>query len=442
MPSGAYFFPNGFLWGTATAAHQVEGENTNNNWSAWEERPGRIAYDQRSGRACDWWGGRWKEDFDRAAETNQNAHRMSIEWSRVQPGPDVWDESALDYYREIVRGLVSRGLRPMITLHHFTDPLWLVERGAWEIDDTPGLFEGFVRKVVSALQEYVTDWITINEPNVYVYGGYLGGGFPPGKNDQGAAFRVMRNMLLGHARAYRVIHNLQRSARVCFALHYRGFRPASSWFFLDDVVANTLSQQFNMSFINTLVNGKFNFMLKSQYMPEVIGTQDFIGLNYYTLDLVRFNLFNPREAFSKRYFPADAELSDSAFIANVPEALMSAIKWLRRFNLPIIITENGLDDADDHLRPRYLLEHIHQLWRAVNANWQIKGYIHWTLVDNFEWERGWTQRFGLWGLEVETQARIRRISVDVYQAICSINGISSETVAQYCPELLPKLFPG
>lgn len=128
MVQATYHFPDGFLWGAATAAHQVEGGNDNNNWARWEAESGRILNGDRSGAACDWWRGRWKEDLDRAAETGQNAHRLSIEWSRVQPAPDRWDEDALDHYREIIRGMHARGLTPMVTLHHFTDPLWFTTR--------------------------------------------------------------------------------------------------------------------------------------------------------------------------------------------------------------------------------------------------------------------------------------------------------------------------
>ena len=165
MPQATFHFPEGFLWGSATASHQVEGNQKNNNWSAWEQEPGRIINEDKAGLACDWWGGRWKEDFDRAAAAGQNAHRMSLEWSRIQPEPDRWNENALDYYRDMVRGLVERKMTPLITLHHFSDPLWLVEMGAWENDETPQLFARYVRKVVEALKEYVNIWTTINEPN-------------------------------------------------------------------------------------------------------------------------------------------------------------------------------------------------------------------------------------------------------------------------------------
>ncbi|RMF45510.1 MAG: glycoside hydrolase family 1 protein, partial [Anaerolineae bacterium] len=137
MPQATFHFPRGFLWGTATAAHQVEGNNTNNNWYAWEQA-GRTVHP--SGLACDWWGGRWREDLDRAAEGGQNAHRFSVEWSRIQPEPDRWDEEALDHYRQMLQGMYERGITPLVTLHHFTDPLWLSEQGGWENEAAIGHF--------------------------------------------------------------------------------------------------------------------------------------------------------------------------------------------------------------------------------------------------------------------------------------------------------------
>ncbi len=134
-------------------------------------------------------------------------------------------------------------------------------------------------------------------------------------------------------------------------------------------------------------------------------------------------------------------MSSSGFIANSPQGMFQALKWAQQFGLPVLITENGIEDQDDRLRPRYLIQHLHQVWRAVNFNFPIKGYFHWTLVDNFEWEHGWTQRFGLWELDVETQARRKRASAELYGEICRENGISSEMVARYAPELFNKLFP-
>lgn len=440
MPQATYHFPRGFLWGTATAAHQVEGNNTNNNWYAWEEQPGRIKHGHRSGLACDWWGGRWKEDLDRAQETGQNAHRLSVEWSRIQPTPDRWDEDALERYRQIVRGIVERGMTPMVTLHHFSDPIWSLEQGGWENDETPARFARFTAHVVEALKEYNSLWITINEPNCYFYFGYVDGAFPPGKHDLGSAYRVLRNLVRGHALAYRVIHEQQKEARVGFALNYRGFRPASASPF-DQWMANARHQMWNESFITPLVTGRLSLLGRSNRIPEAINTQDFIGINYYTLDLVRFNLFKPQAFFSDSFYPPQAALSTTGFLANVPEGMFHALRWANRYQKPILITENGVEDSEDRLRPRYLVEHLHQTWKALNYNLPIKGFFYWSLVDNFEWERGWTQRFGLWGLDVETQARQRRPSVDLYAAICRENAISYETVQRYAPDAIPALFP-
>ncbi len=445
MPQASFHFPANFMWGTATASHQVEGNNSNNNWWEWEQEPGRITNGEKSGLACDWWGAngtpRWKEDFDRARQTSQNAHRFSIEWSRIQPSPDRWDEGAIDRYREMARGLRERGLAPMVTLHHFTDPLWLKEMGSWETPKIAALFTAYVRKVVEALQEYVQHWVTINEPNSYVYLGYLGGGWPPGKDNIPLAFYVMENMVRAHAAAYRAIHALQPQAQVGVATNYRSFRPARTWLPLDRWVAQITSVHFNDQFPHALKYGNFRALNRLIKVSDAVGTQDFVGINYYTREQVAFNLLNPRTIFGRRFFPEGADLSDSGFIANVPEGMYEALKWGLQFGVPLIVTENGVENADDRLRPRYTIEHIHQVWRAVNFNWPVKGYFHWTLVDNFEWERGWTQRFGLWELDETTQIRRKRASADLYAEICRENGLSSEMVARYAPEIFDKLFP-
>jgi beta-glucosidase len=440
LVQATYHFPRGFLWGTATAAHQVEGNNTNNQWWKWEQEGHTQGI---SGLACDWWGGRWKEDFDRAAEAGQNAHRMSVEWSRIQPTPDTWDEDALEHYRNMLRGLRDRGMTPMITLHHFSDPLWFYEMNAWEQDQGVPLFEKFVRKTVEALKEYCTLWCTVNEPNVYALSGYVSGAFPTKRSGIRVAMQVMANMLKGHAAAYHAIHEVQREARVGYVHHHRPMVPKRSWSPLDVLMRNLRYNGVNLAFPSGISTGTMRTPVGSFRVPEAKGTQDFLGLNYYSVDTVSFHLGKPRELFTHSEFPADGDMSDTNFIANIPTGLFDTIKWAVHSypNLPILITENGVEDADDHLRPRYLAQHIHQMWRAVNFNWPVKGYFHWTLVDNFEWERGWTQRFGLWGLDPETQKRIKRPSVDLYAEICKENGLSSEMVQKYCPEVFDKLFP-
>jgi beta-glucosidase len=441
MAQAAFHFPRGFLWGTATAAHQVEGGNTLNNWAAWEQEPGRIRGDQQAGLACDWWNGRWREDFDRAAEAQQNAHRFSVEWSRIQPTPDRWDETALDRYREMARGASERGLTPMVTLHHFTDPLWLTERGGWENPAVVTQFATFARRVVEALKEYVALWVTINEPNVYTISGYVTGDFPPGRNDLKTAFTVMTNQVAAHAAAYRAIHAAQPTARVGLAYHFRPFIPAHNWSPLDYLVARLQNSQFNEFFPNAVAEGILRFPTRRVRMPEAKETQDFIGVNYYTRELIAFDPFRPKDVFAHRYYPREADLSGTGFLTNDPLGMFETLKWCNQFGLPMIVTENGVEDAEDRMRPRYLIEHLHQVWRGANFNWPIKGYFHWSLVDNFEWERGWSQRFGLWELEVDTQVRRKRPSADLYAEICRENGITAEMTARYAPEIFARLFP-
>ncbi|HEY3477192.1 MAG TPA: family 1 glycosylhydrolase [Anaerolineales bacterium] len=440
MVQATYHFPRGFLWGTATAAHQVEGNNTNNQWWKWEQEGHTKG---TSGLACDWWGGRWKEDFDRAAESGQNAHRMSVEWSRIQPTPDTWDEAALERYRTMLRGLRERGMTPMVTLHHFSDPLWFYEMDAWEHDEAVAFFEKFVRKTVDALKEYCTLWCTINEPNIYALYGYILGSFPTKHRGIKIATQVMANMLRGHAAAYRAIHEIQREARVGYAHHHRPMVSKRSWFPLDTLMRNLRYNGVNMAFPSGISTGTMRTPVGNFRVPEAKGAQDFLGLNYYSVDTVSFHPGKPRELFTDSEYPADADMSENHFIANIPTGLFDTIKWAVHAypNLPLLITENGVEDSDDSLRPRYLAQHVHQMWRAVNFNWPVKGYFHWTLVDNFEWERGWTQQFGLWKLDVETQKRTKRPSADLYAEICKENGLSSEMVQKYCPEVFDKLFP-
>ena len=255
------------------------------------------------------------------------------------------------------------------------------------------------------------------------------------------AAKVTVNLLRGHAAAYRVIHELQPEAQVGVATNYRSLVPAHSWSPLDKLPVKIQDQLFNRAFNNALVNGKLDLVFKKVTLPEVAKTQDFIGLNYYTRDMVSFDITRPAEMFGRRYFPKDALVSPTGFLANVPAGFWDGLRWAHKFDLPIIITENGVEDDTDALRPRYLVEHLHQVWRAANFNWRVKGYFHWSLVDNFEWERGWTQRFGLWGLDMNTQQRIRRKSVDVYESICKENAIDSEMVKELVPEIFDQLFP-
>ncbi|MEW5942039.1 MAG: family 1 glycosylhydrolase, partial [Chloroflexota bacterium] len=308
MPTATYHFPKGFLWGTATASYQVEGNNTNSQWWKWEE-DGHT--NGKSGLASDWWGGRWREDFDRAAETGQNAHRLSVEWSRIQPAPDRWDEDALEKYRAMLRGLKERGITPMVTLHHFSDPLWVTEKGGWETEAVVPMFERFVRKTVEALKEYCALWCTINEPNVYALEGYVRGHFPPGKSNLRMVVKVEVNLLRGHAAAYRAIHEIQPEARVGYALHFRPQEAYRPWSPLDRLVRNVIFKAVNTAFPSGISEGVMRTPLGNASVPEAKGTQDFFGLNYYSVDTVAFDLGSPGELFSRSFFPEGTDVADA-----------------------------------------------------------------------------------------------------------------------------------
>jgi len=221
-------FPDGFLWGAATAAHQVEGGNANNDWWAWEQTPGHIKHGDKSTIACDWWRGeRYRGDFDLAQSFHQNAHRLSVEWSRIEPREGEWNADAFAFYRRVLSALLERGMTPLVTLHHFTNPLWLRAQGAWETEAVVPLFGRFATRVAQELGDLCDFWITFNEPMVYTYTGYVNAKWPPGKSDFGLAMRVLTNVLRGHAVAYHAIHRVQPHARVGLAHNILAFKPAN-----------------------------------------------------------------------------------------------------------------------------------------------------------------------------------------------------------------------
>jgi beta-glucosidase len=370
-----------------------------------------------------------------------NALRLSVAWSRVEPRPGAFDDAALERYGEMLQGLQARGIEPMVTLHHFTNPRWLIERGGWEAAETIPLFANFVRRAVEALGQYCDLWCTINEPTVYGYMGYLDGAFPPGKSDFRATMRVIRHLLAGHAAAYQEIHKLQPDARVGLAHNMRVFDPANPRSLLDRRVARMVDGTFNQAVLTALTRGRWPLPLGFGLVWKLRRTLDWIGLNYYTRDLVAFDRAQRRELFSQRLHAGDAELLDGDYGEFYPEGMFRCIRRLARLGLPIYVTENGIPDDDDDQRPRYLLTHLHQMWQAIQRNYPVMGYYHWPLVDNFEWAEGWALRFGL--IELGSRGgRKPRHSARLYADVIQNNAITSQIIDAYASELRPKLLPG
>jgi beta-glucosidase len=441
MTAQALLFPRNFLWGTATSAHQVEGNLTNNDWWAAERQGGYVWHNQTAGQACDWWN-RAEEDFDRMAEMGQNTHRMSVEWSRIEPRQGVWDEGALARYREMVEGLIRRGIHPMITLHHFTNPLWMAEQGGWENEEAIGWFARYVRKVVGTLGDLVNLWCTINEPEVLVAQGYQRGVFPPGKRDFNLSLRVGLNVLRAHGAAYHTIHEQQPNAQVGLAKHMMIWQPWRPWLPNDQLAANLVRHFFNNLALDAVIQGIMRVPGQRKVLPELRGTLDWLGINYYQRFRVRTGLFSPRKGLVREVTRPGVQKGPGPWGEIFPRGLFDTLRQMARYKLPLIITENGIPDEHDMHRPAFILTHLHNLWKALKHNVPVLGYYFWSLVDNFEWTEGYDPRFrfGLIGVDFETQERQIRKSGWLYAAICRRGGIDYEIAEQYAPEVVPELF--
>jgi len=443
-------FPEGFLWGTATSAHQVEGRQTNNDWWATEQIGGYVFKDQKAGDACDWWRD-YEGDFNRMQDLKTNAHRLSIEWSRVQPQPGYWSEPALQRYREMILQLRKRGIEPMVTLHHFTNPLWMSVLGGWENENSPEYFEAYVRKVVSELGDLANLWCTINEPMVLLAQGYLMGSWPPHNTSVYALYQAGLNLIKAHGRAYHAIHEINPEARVGIAKHMVVWRPYRNWMPSDQLAARMINRLSNRVLLDAVVKGEMKIPLRGKVkFDNLEGTLDWIGINYYQRFRVGLKLRNligkifprlPADIFYHGTSP-DYQKGPGPWGEIYAEGLYDTLQSVRHYGLPVLITENGIPDRTDIHRPRFIITHLHQLWKAIQDGIPIEGYYYWSLVDNFEWSEGYNPdfRFGLYGVDFETQKRTLKTSGKLYAEICRNNGIAPELIEEYDPALLEQIF--
>jgi len=438
-------FPKGFLWGTATAAHQVEGNNTKNDWWSFEQRPGAIWHDDRSGLACDWWRNA-ERDFDLMAEMGHNTHRLSVEWSRIEPEEDVFDAQAIARYRQMLAALRERAIEPMVTLFHFSSPLWLARQGGWANRATVEEFRRYVHHTVEQLGDLVTLWCTINEPNVYATLGYLLGEHAPGKKSLSLYFRVLGNLLRGHAAAYRAIHALDGKAQVGLVKNMQLFEALDPTDRASVLLTRLIDYAFHGLSLRALQDGHLGFPIclgPGAYGP-LVDSSDFLGVNFYTRE--RISLQHRDKGRLSVLLPTPgAEVSDcgrnGTYGEVYPTGMCRVLKRVAALGKPVYITENGLPDADDDQRPRFLLTYLGQVHRAILDGVDIRGYYHWSFIDNFEWANGWALRFGLLALDEKSQVRTPRPSAELYTRIIRVNGITRDMVAAYAPEVLASLFP-
>lgn len=397
-------FSKHFLWGASTSSHQVEG-NTHNQWSVWELENARALAAQSqyqeehydswerikskatspsnyvSGNASEHYT-RYKEDFDLLQKMNMNAYRFSIEWSRIEPKEGVWNAEALTHYKNYIQELRRRDIEPIMTLFHFTLPVWFAEKGGFEKRSNVKYFTRFVEKAVSELGTHIKFFITVNEPEVYAGMSYASGSWPPNLESPFKSFLVVNNLIRAHNRSAKIIHKINRRAKVSIAKHSLYFYPG------DNAWITRLSAHIGQ------------WIADDYILKRVRKHCDFIGLNYYqSMRTYGYRVHNPETPVN------DVDWTMS------PRDIEYVLERLHeKYKLPIIITENGVADDRDAHRKWWITETIIGIKEAMKRGVEVNGYFHWSLTDNFEWAFGLWPRFGLTEIDYKTQKRTLRPS--------------------------------
>lgn len=398
-------FPDGFLWGAATSSHQVEGGNRWNDW--WElEQSRRLPH--RSGEACRHYE-LYESDFDLARSLGHNAHRLSIEWSRIEPKPGEWNEEALEHYAAVIAALRKRQIEPIVTLHHFTNPEWLAQRGGWLQAGSVDAFTRYVEVVAARLAGQVKYWLTINEPTVYVKHAYISCNWPPcGPRSWWNAGRVLRNLCRAHRASYAVLHRHRADAMVGFAHSAPHVVPCNPASLADRLAARSRDYALN----------DFVFRLLGRRPRDVL---DFIGINYYARQIVRaqsvagMSLVFGSECVDDHHGAARvfSPLGWEVFAPGIGEVL----RRFSRHGVPLMVTENGIATTDENLRSSFLRDHVRCVINTARSGVDVLGYLYWTLMDNYEWTYGREACFGLASSDIDTQERLPRPAAKIFKAL-------------------------
>ena len=409
-------FPDSFFWGTATASHQVEGNCKNNNWYQWEsnlDEKGvpRIKNNQKSGLACDHWN-KYNEDINLIKNLGVSHYRFSLEWSKIEPSMGNYDKDVINHYIELVDSLIEKNIIPVITLHHFTNPIWFENIGAFEKEENIDYFIKFCEKIFPIFNDKVKIWCTINEIEVYSVMGYFAGVFPPGKKDPQSTVVVMKNLLIAHTKLYNKLKNMPNgeNCQIGLVKNIMQFDPYRRWNILDWMVCYVTDKIYNGTILTYLKTGKINinipFFVKLKYNSNLneIGT-DFFGLNYYSHNHLKFK-FDRYEFFENKFFDYDI-MTDMPYTIYA-EGFYRALKDASKIGKPIIVTENGIADDEDSKRSIYIQRYLYAMSCAIKEGVDVKGYFYWSLMDNFEWAEGYDMKFGLYEVDFKTQKRTLR----------------------------------
>jgi beta-glucosidase len=395
-------FPKGFFWGASTASHQVEGK-THNQWSVWElENARELA--QTAHRRLSWlpnWShikaeaedpenyvsgngvdhySRYQEDFDLVKQLNMNAFRFGIEWSRLEPEEGKWDGVAIAHYQKYIAELRKRNIEPFMNIWHWTLPTWFTDMGGFEKRANLKYFDRFVQKIADELVDDVQYIITLNEPNVYVTFSYLNGEWPPQKKNFFQMGHVYYNLMLAHKRAYKILKRSKPALQIGVAAQLANIQAKRPHNYIDQATTKIMRYMWNW-----------------WYLQRTKRTQDFVGINYYFTDYYM--------GIGKRKNPS-VPLNDLGWYMEPEGVYPLMLRTWARFKKPIFITENGLADATDEYRQWWIEESIVAMERALSEGVDLRGYLHWSLLDNFEWNSGYWPKFGL--VEVDRQNGMKR----------------------------------
>ena len=398
-------FPKNFLWGAATSAHQVEGNNTNSDWWEWEKNGGSAEASREACRHYELYG----SDFDLAKSLGHNAHRLSVEWARIEPQEGVFSEKELRHYRDVLSALRERSLEPVVTLHHFTNPIWFSRMGGWENKCSGSYFLRYTQRVVEALGDQVRYWVTINEPLIYVYHSYLLGIWPPQKKSLWKAWQVEGNLAAAHIKAYRLIHDIYQQKNfnppsVSIAKNVQAFIPCRPTL-RNRFAAYLRGRWFNYNFVERLLAAK---------------ALDFIGINYYSRNLVEVRSWWPAHLGMDTCKDPSHHLKKNSLGWEIyPRGLYDLLIRFKQYNRPLMITENGICIDDDNIRWEYIRGHLKSVHRAMQEGARVLGYLYWSLLDNYEWDKGFLPRFGLVEVDYNSYGRRPRESARKFAAVCT-----------------------
>ncbi len=433
-------FPEGFLWGTAVCSHQVEGHNEHSDWWAWEQIPGKITDGSVSGPACDMLH-RYPEDFAFMEKLGLNSFRFSIEWARIEPRKGQYSEEAILHYENVLKELHKRGIKPCVTLYHWVLPKWMADEGGWTNSQSVKWFGDYVRLVIDRLAPYIDIWCTLNEPMVPVLASYLGGVFPPEKKDPILAGKVFKNLLRVHGNAY---HDIMKSAEqrgvrarteVGIAMAVADVVPIHPENPIDKGLHRALRYCHNTAFIDAIETGKVPLPFGLyEVIPGLAKTQTYVGVNYYTRFRVEFPpKFGAQIGFSSLALDPDTEKTEMGYEV-YPQGFYNVIMdAATRYGRPVYILENGIADVTDNQRPSYILRHLAQIDRAMKDGADVRGYFHWSFIDNFEWKEGYRTKFGLVAYDPQTFERTPRKSAFMYGEIAKSGRITDALIAEYAP---------